>query len=153
MDLIDANNVTTQATRLQGQYTALKDQSATFFDKVTEYHQQVQQYMQTTQDQLNDTVNQITYDSSLQQQAIRDKIRLLLEKQHENMLKLSESRQRSQILMRDQEEALALSQELLNNSIRHTKELIGQERRDAKEKQRELQQKIQDQMDRMKDKQ
>ena len=69
------------------------------------------------------------------------------------MLQLSENRQKSQNLMRDQEQNLALSQELLNNSIRHTRQLIGQERQEAKEKQRQLQQEIQDQKDRMRDKQ
>lgn len=153
IDLIDTNNETTQQIQLQGQYNALKDQSAAFFDKVTQYNQQVQQYMQETQNQLNDTVNHIVYDNSLQQQAIREKIRALMDRQHEDMIKLAESREKSQNLMREQEESWALSQELLNNSIRHSKALIGQERRDAKEKQIQLQQEIQDQMQRIKDKQ
>ena len=46
---------------------------------------------------------------------------------------------------------LGAFQELLNNSIRHSKALIGQERRDAKEKQIQLQQEIQDQMQRIKE--
>jgi len=153
MDLVDTNNETTQQMKLQGQYSALNTQSAVFFDKVTQYNQQAQQYMQEVLDKLNDTANHITYDSSLQQQAIREKIRALMDKQHQDMLQLSENRQKSQNLMRDQEQNLALSQELLNNSIRHTRQLIGQERQEAKEKQRQLQQEIQDQKDRMRDKQ
>lgn len=153
MDLIDANNQTTQQIKLQGQYTALKDQSAAFFDKVTQYNQQVQQYMQETQNQLNETLNHIVYDNSLQQQAVKEKIQSLMDRQHEEMVKLSENREKSQSLMRDQQERWTLSQELLNDSIRHTRQLIGQERRDAKEKQIQLQQEIQEQMLRIKDKQ
>jgi len=153
MDLIDTNNQTTQQIKLQGQYIALKDQSATFFDKVTQYNQQVQQYMQETQNQLNDAANHIVYDNSLQQQVVKEKIQSLMDRQHEEMVKLSESREKSQSLMRDQQERWTLSQELLNDSIRHSKELIGQERRNAKERQIQLQQQIQDQMQRIKDKQ
>ena len=109
--------------------------------------------MQTTQDKLNYTARHIAHASRRQQENIQEKIRLMLEAQREDMLKLTDARERSQELMRDQKQNFALSQELLNNSIEHSKELIEDERQKAKEKKMELEQKIQDQRDRAQDKQ
>lgn len=154
MDMVSINNESA-SQELQQRYSMLKDQAATFFDKVNQHNQELRDRMDKIQDQLNTLANNAAYDSAIQQQQTRDRIERMLDKEHEDMLKIADTEERSRNLLKDAQETMADAKELTNDSLQHTQELIADQRQRSEDqlwimKQREAdqEQRLQDQQNR-----
>jgi hypothetical protein len=154
-DQIDLDKVDTDISlsTLQQHYAVLNHQASVFFHKVTRHDRAIRDQMDKIQGQMNDLVNNAANDSALQQQNIKDRIRRMLAKEHENMLKLADSEERNRNLLRDEEEKLADLQEQLNDSLQRSRDLMDEERQKAKDQQEMMRQRMEDMKQQMQDRQ
>jgi ElaB/YqjD/DUF883 family membrane-anchored ribosome-binding protein len=152
-DQVDLSNINneTSLNALQQRYTMLKEQASGFFDKVTQHNQEVRDRMNKMQDQLNDLANNTSSDSALQQQNIKERITRMLDKEHEDMIKLADNQQASSSLMKDSQQNLEDSKELFSDSLQHSQDLIEDERQKAEDQQEISQQRVADEMQRIQD--
>ena len=150
MSIANINNETSLRT-LQQRTDMLKDQASSFFEKVTQHNQEVRDRMNKIQDQLNDLANNAAYDSVVQQQTVKDRIGRMLDKEHEDMLKLTESEDRSRDLLKDAQQNLADSNDALSDELQKTKDKIEDERQRAQDQEWIIQQREADQKQRMED--
>ena len=154
-DQIDLAKVNTDISlsTLQQHYAVLNHQASVFFHKVARHDREVRDQMDKMQDQLSDLVNNAANNSALQQQNIKDRIRRMLDKEHENMIKLADSEERNRDLLRDEQEKHADFQEQLNDSLQQSQDLIDEERQKAQDQQEMMRQRIEDQKQRIQDRQ
>lgn len=152
IDLAKVNTETSLST-LQQHYDTLNYQASGLFHKVVRRDQQVRDQMNKTQDQLRDLVNSAANNSALQQQNIKDSIRLMLDKEREDMIKLADSEERSRNLLKDAQERQADAKERLNDSLQRSKDLIEEERQKAQDQKEMMRQRIEDQKQRIQDQQ
>jgi len=152
MDLVNINN-DAASRELQERYDQLKNQAAVFFDRVAEHNQIVRDQMAKIQDRIHDFANNAAYDSSVQQQSAKDRMERILDKEHEDMIKLADSEERSRNLLKDAQANLADSKELFEDTLQRSKDLIEQERQSAEDQTWINQQRVADQLQRLKDQQ
>ena len=111
IDLAKVNTETSLST-LQQHYDMLNHQASVFFHKVVRHDQEARDQMDKIQGQLSDLVNNAASDSALQQQNIKDRIRRMLAKEHEDMLKLADSEERNRDLLKDAQENCRFQEQL-----------------------------------------
>lgn len=152
LDLVNLNN-DISLQQLQQRYTLLQNQAAGFFDKVSQHNQEVRDRMDKMKDRLNDLANNAAYDSAVQQQSSKETIERMLDKEHEDMIKLADSEDRSRSLLKDAQQNFSNSKELFNDSLQQTQSLIEDERQKEQDQLWVNQQRIADQRQRSLDQQ
>ena len=154
-DQIDLDKVNTDISlsTLQQHYAVLNHRASVFFHKVIRHDQEVRDQMDRIQGQMNDLVNNAANNSALQQQNIKDHIRRMLAKEHENMLKLADTEERNRNLLKDEEQKLADFQEQLNDSLQRSRDLMDEEHQKAQNQQEMMRQRMEDLKQQMQDRQ
>jgi len=146
-------NTETSLNNLQQRYAFLKEQAAGFFDKVSLHNQEVKDSMDLMRDKLHDLTNNVANDSWVQQQSIKDHIQRMLDKEQEDMRVLAENEEKNKELLRDAQERLTDSRELLNDKLRQNQDMLEEGRQRAQDQKLMTQQSIADQMQRIADQQ
>lgn len=150
IDLAKINTETSLRT-LRDRYDSLKDQVSRFFDKVNEHNQEVRDRMDKMREHLRDFANNRAFANADQKQRIKDRIQLMLDKEHEDMIRLADSEERSRNLLHDAQERQKDSKELLNDKLQQNQDLIEQEHQKAQDQQEINRQHMADQLQRSAD--
>ena len=117
-------NTETSLSTLQQHYDTLNHQASGLFHKVARRDQQVRDQMNKTQDQLRDLVNNAANNSALQQQNVKDHIRTMLDKEHENMLKLADTEEKNRNLLQEERQKAQDQQEVMQQRIEDQRQRI-----------------------------
>ena len=152
MDLVNLSN-DAASRELQQRYTELKNQADMFFDKVAEHNQIVRDQMLKMQDRMHDLANNAAYDSAVQQDSAKERMQRILDKEHEDMIRLADSEERSRNLLKDAQANLDSSKQRFIDSLQHSQEMMEEQRQKNEDQNWLNQQRIADQMQRLKDQQ
>jgi hypothetical protein len=117
-------NTETSLSTLQQHYDTLNHQASGLFHKVNRRDQQVRDQMNKTQDRLRDLVNSAANNSALQQQNVKDHIRIMLDKEHENMLKLADTEEKNRSLLQEERQKAQDQQEVMQQRIEDQRQRI-----------------------------
>ena len=117
-------NTETSLSTLQQHYDTLNHQASGLFHKVARRDQQARDQMNKTQDQLRDLVNNAANNSALQQQNVKDHIRTMLDKEHENMLKLADTEEKNRNLLQEERQKAQDQQEVMQQRIEDQRQRI-----------------------------
>jgi hypothetical protein len=150
ISLANLNNETSLNT-LQQRFLALKNQANSLFDMVTQRNQDVRVSMDKIKDQLNGLADNASRDSAVQQQSAKDRIRRMMDKEHEDMIKLADTQERSKDLLNDAQNNLTASKEVFNDRLQQTRDKIAEERQKAQDQAAINQQRAADQRMRIQD--
>jgi uncharacterized protein (DUF2164 family) len=146
---IDRTNIYTgtELGLLQKRSLMLRADAVDFLDKTNAYNQEMRDAMARIQGKLQVLDNR-TYDNRAQVKMIKGRIQDMLNKEHEDMIKLESSHERSKDQMRDVQQNLAATQERLNDLQQHTKDLVEFERQKQEDQQSMIRQRIADHQNR-----
>jgi len=152
-DQIDAANISNEDSlrTIQQHYEALESQASDFFDKVSQHNQEVREQMVKMQEQMQDLANNAMDNNALQQQNTKERIGRMLGREHENMLKLEDTEERSRNLVKDSQQNLQDSKDLFNDSLQRSQDMIDDERQKVEDQKWISQQRVADQVQRLKD--
>ena len=117
-------NTETSLSTLQQHYDTLNHQASGLFHKVARRDQQVRDQMNKTQDQLRDLVNNAANNSALQQQNVKDHIRIMLDKERENMLKLADTQEKNRNLLQEERQKAQDQQEVMQQRMEDQRQRI-----------------------------
>jgi len=152
IEMAEINNQTSLPTLTQ-HYAMLKDQSDSFLNKVTQHNQEVRSLMDKMQDHLHDLANNPVYNSTDQQQRVKDRVQDLLDHEREDMMKLADSQQRSKELLEDARQKEADEKEKIDDKMRQDQDMIDDENQKVADQQEAIRQHIADQEQQMQDQQ
>lgn len=152
MDLARINTDTSLST-LQQRYSALDNQAASFFNKITEHNQEVHDRIENIKNKLQ-LIAKIPPDTStVQQQNANERIQRMLDKEHEDILRLADTEEKSKDLVKDAQEKQADAKEQLNEKLQQSQDKIADEHQKEEDQQLMVQQRIADQQQRIQDQQ
>jgi hypothetical protein len=149
---IDLANINTDVAlhELQNRNVMLKAQTAQLFDKMYTYNQQMREAMDRMREKTQD-LNNAAYENSDQEHAIKEHIRHMLDKEHEDMVRLSENEKKSKNQMKDAQQNLADAKYRLNVMQQHAKDLIEDEHQKQEDQLSMIKQRLADERQRMQD--
>jgi len=168
-DLIDYNNKLTQdrdgmleqldyttiyndaALRLLRKRNAeIKAHTAEFFDQMYAYNQEMKDALARMRVKLRDLAN-AAYEDKVLEQSLKDRIRQQLEQEHEDMITLSEIKDRNKDLWKDVQQKIIDSKEFSNDSQQRAQDLIDEDKQKAQDQEDITKQRIADENQKIRD--
>lgn len=146
-------NTESSMRAMQDRYDSLKDQASKFYDKVREYNQEVRDRIDLMRVKLHDMSEDAQDQRASQEQNIKDRIQNMLDHEHEDMIKIADSQQRSEEILQDQRDQQEDAKELLNDKLQHSQDMIEDEQEKVKDQQEMMEQRIADEEQRIQDQQ
>ncbi len=150
---VDWANMDTQNAldALQQRSASLENQASGFFSQVAQQNQQVQDQIDKMRDKLNGMIDNTSVSAQLQKCKVH--MYRILNKEHNDMAKLLEYQERNRTLWEDGQRKSRDSIELSKDSQQHAKDLIDEEHQKQEDQESMIQQRIEDQKQRMLDQQ
>ncbi len=137
--------------KLRNRNAQLKAQAADMIDRRYAYDQELKESLARMHEQLQEFVNTTEFSSKVQEQVIKDRIRRMLDKEHEDGLKLAEIISHTKELLMEAHQKAVDAKELSSDAQLRAQELIDEDKQKADDEQAMIQQRMDDQRQRMQD--
>ena len=150
LDYIKVRNEAT-LQMLNQRNEALQNQAKVLMDQSLQHNKMVRETMDQMKDKLNDVVVNAKQDATAEQRDINERIKLMLEKQQDNVAKLESKEERARNSIRDMQENLYASKQRFNDVVDRSRDLSADSRQRSEDQSQLVRQRTADQMQMLRD--